>query len=71
MKRYGKKTLEKGMRIRYSGTNRIYGTAPEVINEKHGEKIGYITYDLFMEMCRVKTLVKDFGDYWYSEYIVE
>lgn len=70
MKRYGKKTLVKGMRIRYTSTHRIYDLAPEVIDTHHGNKIGYITYDLFMEMCRNKTLVKDFGDYWYAEYVV-
>lgn len=71
MKRFGKKTLVKGMRIRYASVHRIYNTAPEVIDSKYGEKIGYITYDLFMDMCRAKTLVKDFGDYWYAEYVVD
>ena len=71
MKRYGMKTIVKGMRIKYSQGDRISNNAPAVIDDIHGKKIGYITYDLFMELCRTKKLVKDFGDYWYAEYIIE
>lgn len=71
MKRYGKKTLVAGMRIRYSASDRIYNEAPKLIDNKYGNIIGYITHDLFMNMCKSKTIVKDFGDYWYAEYVVQ
>lgn len=70
MKRYGRKTLVQGMRIRYASTERIYNEAPKVIDSVYGQTIGYITIDLFNDMCHEKTLAKDFGDYWYAEYIV-
>lgn len=71
MKRYGKKTLTSGMRIRYASSERIYNESPKIIDGKYGTVIGYITLDLFMFMCKAKTLVKDFGDYWYAEYVVQ
>ena len=71
MKRYGKKSLIAGMRIRYDHVNRVYNTSPTIINTKYGDNIGYITYDLFMTMLKNSTIIKDFGDYYYSEYIVK
>ncbi len=70
MKRYGKNTIKQGMRIRYNSTNRIYNTSPAIIDTKYGEQIGYITYDLFYNMLKSGKIKKDFGDYWYAEYII-
>ena len=71
MKRYGEKTLTKGMTISYTSTNRIYNQSPRVLSMQYGNPIGYITEDLFRKLLKSGRLVKELGDFWYSEYTIK
>ena len=67
MKRIAKKNLQADMYIEYGHSNTIYNFAPRVCN-KHGELIGYITFDTFYRMKKSGELKHILGDTWYSRY---
>lgn len=67
MKRLSERALKHGDVVVYTYSDKVFGKCPKV-READGTVRGYVVLDTFYKLLKNGTIVKTFGDYWYTEY---